>query len=143
MNATRMKRGSTSDTVSVLIDHMQDGVSDVRLFATHPNDSGKGYDDLSGPSANLPLVAALVYDGRRWIVFDGNLLNGQREPRAAEVRTVIDAAIADGKVVFGGDHVDFTAGMTPSDAASYLEAVPTEYLSERTKGDYAALLRMA
>ncbi|MGJ8686393.1 MAG: hypothetical protein ACSHWQ_02860, partial [Spongiibacteraceae bacterium] len=90
MNATRHSTGSTDQNAAALIKQMQSDRADVRLFATHRDEKG-GYDnDGDGPSVNLPLVSALVHDGKRWVVYDGNLLNAARGPRRAEVREMLD-----------------------------------------------------
>lgn len=142
MNATRIKYGDTENIKSLLLGHIEDSGTDVRLFATHSDENGKGYNELSGPIVNLPLVAALIYDGYRWIVYDGNLLNARRGPRIAEVQAVIDAAIKHGKVLYGAYAVDFTAIMSSEDAARYLKEVPTDYLTKATQKKFEGLLHM-
>lgn len=141
MNATRYQVSSTSEYLSALLTQIGNGVSDVRLFATHKDETKGGFDPASsGPSVNLPLVAALVYDSRRWIVYDGNLLNAVRDPRIAEVKALLDAAVEDGKVLYGTRPVDFTAGMTAEEAARYLKEVETEQLTNETRKCYASML---
>ena len=114
--------------------------SDVRLFASHSTEMGSFDVGSDGPIVNLPLVAALVHDGKRWIVFDGNFLNAARDPRRGEVTSVLDAAIVEGSVLYGTSPVDFTSGMSPSDAAAYLASIPTKELTNKSRIDYARLL---
>lgn len=141
MNATRNQVSSSNENLGTLLARIADDASDVRLFATHKDETKGGFDKASsGPSVNLPLVAALVYDSRRWIVYDGNLLNAAREPRSSEVSALLDAAVADGNVLYGTHPVDFTADMTAEDAALYLKEVETERLTHETRKHYSRMI---
>ncbi|MGP3699726.1 hypothetical protein [Rhodobacter sp. NSM] len=141
MNATRQTVGSTLQNLEALLDRIRDGISDVRLFATHRSEQEGGFDQMtSGPSCNLPLLSALVYDGRRWIVYDGNFLNAARDSRAGEVSCLIDAAVKQGTVRYGTNPVNFTAGMTAEEAAKYLKNITTAPLTEETRSQYGGML---
>lgn len=144
MNATRHELGTTHENLIALEMLIQKADTDVRLFATHKDESMGGFDpSLSGPAVNLPLVAALVYDGRRWIVFDGNFLNASRSPRASEVKHLIDQAVAGGKVLYGSSAVDFTAGKSVEKAARYLSDIPTRPLNAESRSDFERMCGMS
>lgn len=141
MNAARYHSRSTTDALSDLLSRIGEDSTDVRLFVTHADASKGGFDPgTSGPDVNLPLVAALTSDGRRSIVHDGNLLNAARGPRIAEVRELVESAIANGSVLYGTRPVDFTAGMSAVDAARYLSEVEVRHLTDATRSDFTALL---
>lgn len=140
MAATRFPNGSTSDNAKKLMEEISRSNTDVRLFATHKR-AQSGFDpQTSGPESNLPLLVAMVNDGRRIVVFDGCFLTAAREPRAAEVAMVLDHAVSDGNVLFGVDPVDFTAGMTAEDAAQYLGSIPTMRLDKASRPKYSKMI---
>lgn len=143
LNATRHDNESTTDNLGALIAQIKSPSSDVRLFATHRNmpmeESGKG--DRAPLWTNLPLLCALAYDGRRWIVYDGNFLTAARPPRASEISVLLDVAVEAGTVLFCSSPVDFTGHtMTAEDAAAYLKELPTQHLTADNRGDFSKLI---
>ena len=140
MTATRFKGGSTSDNANLLIAEISRPLTDVRLFATHKH-AHSGFDpQTSGPESNLPLLVAMVNDGRRTIVFDGCFLTAAREPRAAEVAMVLDHAVSNGNALYGVEPVDFTGGMSAEDAAQYLTSIPTMRLDKATRPKFSNMI---
>lgn len=119
----------------------------VVLFATPSEPSGAFDHRSDGPTTNLPLVAALAQFEVPGVtslnvVFDGLFLTAQRPPRYSEVRAMLDAAVASGKVYFAGERAPFTSALPPEVAAHTLLEVggAPVLLTDETRPAYFSLL---
>lgn len=142
MAASRWKNGSTTENARGLIETINDpNTATVTLFAS-PTSTDASYSHSDGPDTNLPLLSALAHSSAgNTTVFDGVFLTAARQPRYLEVRDVLDAAIASGKVYFGASRAPFTSAQTPVDATRTLSAVsPVEKLTSSNRAEFFRLL---
>ncbi|EML1599289.1 hypothetical protein L0Y81_30530 (plasmid) [Burkholderia multivorans] len=142
MAATRWTNGNTTQNAQGLIDAINDpNIVTVTLFAS-PTSKDPSFSDSDGPDTNLPLLSALTHSNSgNTTVFDGVFLTAARQSRYFEVRDVLDAAIASGKVYFGASRAPFTSALTPLDATRSLSAVaPVEKLTSSSRPRFFRLL---
>lgn len=119
----------------------------IVLFATSDRPTGAFNDARDGGGINLPLVAALAevkLDGISpiYVVFDGMFLTARSKTRYNEVRDLLDASVASGKVYFSAERAPFTSGLPASEAAAALLdcASGSMKLTAATRGKYFAML---
>ncbi len=135
--------GDTTDNCNILCSLAQKAGWTLHLYAS-PTTGTKDDERTSGPDTNFPLLCAMATEdfvpgvARFAIVLDGLLLTARRQPRASEVRAVLDIAMAQqpGKVrVAIGEQrrAPFTAAMDAEVAAKKLAAIPTEPLTSRNR----------
>lgn len=142
MTATRWTNGNTTQNAQGLIEAINDpNTATVTLFAS-PTSKDASFSHSDGPDTNLPLLSALAHSSSgNTTVFDGVFLTAARKPRYLEVRDVLDAAIASGKVYFGASRAPFTSAETPADATRILSAVsPVEKLTSSNRAEFFRLL---
>ncbi|WP_431229171.1 hypothetical protein [Burkholderia contaminans] len=142
MAATRWNNGNTGQNAQGLIDAINDpNIATVTLFAG-PTSKDASYTQSDGPDTNLPLLSALAHSSSgNATVFDGVFLTAARKPRYLEVRDVLDAAVASGKVYFAASRAPFTSAQTPADAMRTLSAVsPAERLTSANRAEFFRLL---
>jgi len=148
LTAVRYNATSTNRSLEVILELLADrNTARVVLFATPAEPSGAFDHHSDGPTTNLPLVAALAQFQVPGvtslnIVFDGLFLTAQRLPRYSEVRALLDAAVASGKVYFATERAPFTSVLPAEAAAHTLLEIAGEpvLLTEDTRPTYFALL---
>ncbi|SCX35878.1 hypothetical protein [Agrobacterium rosae] len=145
MIAHRFTLSSTTRNADALVALLRASETQiVRLFATTSDISQAQASD--GAATNFPLMAALVdyripgISDMVSIVFDGVFLTAQRSPRAAEIRDVLDVAVANGHVVFGMESVPFTSSLSPEKAIGVLMSIPTTELTEGSRPTFWSML---
>jgi hypothetical protein len=142
MQVIRFQNSGTPEHVYALVGLINDpSCVEVRLFAS-PRSLPAGAPELDTLEANLPLVAALAkYSIPRvddvYVLFDGNFLTANRDPRLAEVQDVLDAAEISEKTLFSKETAPFTAAMEPKEAVQVLLALgPTERFTKASRKKY-------
>ncbi len=148
MQAFRHQNNNTSESCQNLIATLRDEhTKRVILFASPSSDQDSSYTPESGPTTNLPLVAALAEIKvpnlpPLYLVFDGNFLNAARRPRFNEVRDLLDIAQVQPNAYFCPAPVQFTAGLEPEHAAEILlsAASKAQPLDKMSRATYFALL---
>lgn len=150
MLATRVEAYERDNTSRYLSSYLgllnSDSVKRVTLFATE-REFGNYVDSNHDYSpSTLPVVVALAEVSQPslptlYVVFDGMFLTAMLTSRYSEVRQMLDASIASGKVYFSADRVPFTAAMEPEDAAALLSNVSNPVLlNEESRPSYFSLL---